>query len=81
VRWIKLGLILRLWFSHVTGLKLLLQLGAALTGNHDVLESRLVSISQVGHCSGWATLAGAVMVFRVLARTYRSMMAAGRDAS
>jgi len=53
---------------------------AVLAGDHDVLESRLVLISQVGHSSGWDTLAGAVMVLRVLARTYRSMMAAGRDA-
>ena len=53
---------------------------AVLAGDHDVLASRLVLISQVGHSSGWDTLAGAVMVLRVLARTYRSMMAAGRDA-
>ena len=54
---------------------------AVLTGDHDLLEFQLNLISQVGHCSGWDTLAGAVMVFRVLAGTYRSMMAAGRDAS
>ena len=53
---------------------------AVLAGDRNVLASRLVSISQVGHCSGWDTLAGAVMVLRVLARTHRSVMAAGRDA-
>jgi len=53
---------------------------AVLAGDHDALASRLVSISQVGHSSGWDTLAGAVMVLRVLARTHRSVMAAGRDA-
>jgi hypothetical protein len=41
---------------------------AVLVGDRYALESQLVSISQVGHCSGWDTLAGAVMVLRVLAR-------------
>jgi hypothetical protein len=45
---------------------------AVLTGDYDVLESQLILISQVGHCSGWDTLAGAVTVLRVLARTHRS---------
>ena len=53
---------------------------AVLAGDRNVLASRLVSISQVGHCSGWDTLAGAVMVLRVLARTHCSVMATGRDA-
>ena len=60
--------------------RLHVMVNAVLAGDHDVLASRLVLISQVGHSSGWDTLAGAVMVLRVLARTYRSMMAAGRDA-
>jgi len=60
--------------------RLHVMVNAVLAGDHDVLASRLVLISQVGHCSGWDTLAGAVMVLRVLARTYRSVMAAGRDA-
>ena len=63
------------------GLKLSLQLGAVLAGDHDLLESRLVSISQDGHCSGWATLAGVVMVFRVLARTHCLAMTTRRDVS
>ena len=54
---------------------------AVLAGDRYLLESRLASISQVGHCSGWDTLAGAVMVLRVLARMNRSVMSAGRDAS
>jgi hypothetical protein len=54
---------------------------AVLTGDHDVLESQLILISQVGHCSGWDTLAGAVTVLRVLARTHRSAMTTRRDVS
>ena len=49
--------------------RLHVMVNAVLAGDHDVLASRLVLISQVGHCSGWDTLAGAVMVLRVLART------------
>ena len=54
-------------------------INAVLVGDHNVLASRLVSISQVGHCSGWDTLAGAVTVLRVLARAHHSVMAARRD--
>ena len=54
---------------------------AVLVGDHNVLASRLVSISQVGHCSGWDTLAGAVTVLRVLARTNCSAMTTRRDVS
>jgi hypothetical protein len=61
--------------------RLHLMVNALLTGDHGLLASRLVLISQVGHSSGWDSLAGAVMVLRVLARTNRSVMAVGRDAS
>jgi hypothetical protein len=54
---------------------------AVLAGDHDVLNSRLVSISQVGHCSGWDTLAGVVTVLRVLARAHRSVMTTRHDVS
>jgi hypothetical protein len=54
---------------------------AVLTGDHDVLKSQLILISQVGHCSGWDTLAGAVTALRVLARTRRSAMTTRRDVS
>ena len=66
--------------SGETGEQLHAMVHAVLVGDHNVLASRLVSISHVGHSSGWDTLAGAVMVLRVLARTHRSVMAVGRDA-
>jgi hypothetical protein len=59
--------------------RLHVMVNAVLAGDHDVVASRLVLISQVGHCSGWDTLAGAVMVLRVLARVCDSVKVARRD--
>jgi len=59
--------------------RLHVMVNAVLAGDHDVLASRLVLISQVGHSSGWDTLAGAVTVLRVLARVCHSAKAARRD--
>ena len=59
--------------------RLHLMVNAVLAGDHDQLASRLVLISQVGHSSGWDTLAGAVLVLRVLARVCHSVKAARRD--
>ena len=61
--------------------RLHVMVNAILAGDHDVLASQLVLISQVGHSSGWDTLAGAVMVLRVLARMHRSEMSTRRDVS
>jgi len=61
--------------------RLHVMVNAVLAGDHDALASRLVSISQVGHSSGWDALAGAVMVLRVLARTHRWAKTTRPDAS